>query len=80
MGVRGSYLLNDKWYIPYSVNAGTGQSDFTWEAQAAFAYRFRNLDAVAGWRYLYYDISSDNDAPLKELDVNGPFVGAIFHW
>lgn len=78
IGVRGHYQLDDKWFIPYSVNAGTGQSDFTWEVRGALGYRFEHLDAVAGWRYLYYDIGSDT--LLKTLDVNGPYVGAIFHW
>ena len=78
VGARGSYRLNDKWFLPYSANAGTGQSDFTWEGQAAVGYRFKHLDAVAGWRYLYYDIGSDT--LLKELTVNGPFAGVMFHW
>jgi hypothetical protein len=78
VGVRGTHWLNDKWFTLYSVNAGTGDSDFTWEAQAAFVHRFKKLDAVAGWRYLYYDIGSDD--VLKELSVNGPYVGAMFHW
>jgi hypothetical protein len=78
VGVRGTHWLSDKWFIPYSVNAGAGDSDFTWEAQAAFAHRYKGFDAVAGWRYLYYDVGSDTT--LKALDVNGPFVGAIFHW
>ena len=28
-GVRGLYYLSDRWYIPCSVNAGAGDSDFT---------------------------------------------------
>ena len=78
VGARGSYWLNDKWFLPYSVNAGTGQSDFTWEAQAALGYRLKHLDAVLGWRYLYYDIGSDT--LIKELSANGPFAGVMFHW
>jgi hypothetical protein len=78
VGVRGNYRLSDKWYIPYSINAGSGQSDFTWQANGAFAYRFSKLDAVLGWRYLDYDFG--DDTAIKDLTVNGPFVGAIFHW
>jgi hypothetical protein len=78
VGVRGSYSLSDKWFIPYSINVGTGQTDLTWQAQGGFGYRFKSLDAVLGWRDLSYDIGSGT--PLKELDVNGPFAGAIFHW
>lgn len=78
VGARGSYHLNDKWYFPYSVNAGTGESDFTWEARAAAAYRLKHFDAVAGWRYLYYDVGSDT--VIKELSANGPYAGVVFHW
>jgi len=78
VGVRGTHWLNDKWFTLYSVNAGAGDSDFTWEAQAAFVHRFKNLDAVAGWRYLYYDIG--DDTAIKNLSANGPYVGAMFHW
>lgn len=77
-GIRGNYQLTDKWFIPYSANAGAGDSDFTWEIQTALGYRFDNLDAIVGWRYLDYDLGSDT--PLRELTVNGPFIGAIFHW
>lgn len=76
--MRGSYDLTDSWFIPYSVNAGTGESDFTWDALAGVGYRFRNFNAVAGWRYLYYDIGSDT--ALKELSANGPYAGVVFHW
>ena len=78
VGARGSYHLPGKWFIPYSVNAGTGESDFTWGAQAGIGYKYSDLSAVLGWRYLTYDVGSDNI--IKELTLNGPFAGVIFHW
>lgn len=78
VGVRGNYCLTDKWFLPYSVNAGTCQFDFTWDGLAALGYRFKKLDAVAGWRYLYYDLGSDT--ALKALNANGPFAGVVSHW
>ena len=78
VGVRGLYYLPGKWFIPYSVNAGTGDSDFTWSAQAGFGYKYSDLSAVFGWRYLGYDVGSDTI--IKELTLNGPFAGVIFHW
>jgi len=36
------------------------------------------FDAVLGWRYLDYNVGSGTT--LKELTLNGPFVGAIFRW
>lgn len=78
VGARGLYYLPGKWFIPYSVNAGTGESDFTWSAQAGIGYKFSDLSAVLGWRYLDYDVGSGTI--MKELTLNGPFAGAIFHW
>ena len=78
VGVRGLYYLSEKWYVPYSVNVGTGDSDLTWSAEGGFGYRFSKLDAAFGWRYLHYDIGSDT--AMKELNLNGPFAGIIFRW
>ena len=76
VGVRGNYRLSDKWYFPYSVNAGAGDSDFTWQANAAFAYEFQKLATVVGWRYLTWD----NDGALTDLTINGPYVGVLFRF
>ena len=77
-GVRGLYYLPGKWFIPYSVNAGTGESDFTWSAWAGAGYKFSDLSALLGWRYLDYDVGSDTI--IKELTLNGPFAGVMLHW
>lgn len=77
-GVRGLHYLSDKWFIGYSVNAGTGESDFAWGAQTAFGYRYTNLDAMFGWRYLSYDVGSDT--VIRELTINGPLAGVIWRW
>ena len=78
LGARGLYYLSDKWDVLYSVNGGAGDSDMTWGAQAGFSYKYSKLDAAFGWRYLNYDIG--DDTLLKELNLNGPFVGVIFRW
>jgi hypothetical protein len=78
VGARGLYYLPGKWFIPYSVNAGKGDSDFTWGAQAGFGYEYSSLSAIFGWRYLSYDVGSDTI--IKELTLNGPFAGVIFDW
>jgi hypothetical protein len=77
-GVRGLYYLSDKWYIPYSVNVGTGDSDFTWSAWGGAGYRFTGMDAMFGWRYMTYEVGSDTT--FDELTLSGPFVGAVFRW
>jgi hypothetical protein len=60
------------------VNAGSGESDFAWDAKVGFGYRFQDLSAVFGWRYLDYNVGSDT--LLKELTLNGPFAGVVYHW
>ena len=77
-GVRGLYNLSDNWYVPYSVNVGTGDSDFTWSAWGGGGYRFDSFDLTFGWRYLTYDVGSDTT--IDEIDIGGPFVGAMFRW
>lgn len=73
-----SVFAAGKWFIPYSVNAGSGESDFNWGAYAGLGYKFSDLSAIFGWRYLDYDVGSDTI--IKELTLNGPFAGAVFHW
>jgi len=40
IGIKGHVDLNPKWYVPYYLDVGTGQSDLTWQAAAGLAYRF----------------------------------------
>lgn len=40
IGVKGHVDLNEQWYVPYYLDIGTGQSDFTWQAQAGVGHRF----------------------------------------
>ena len=77
-GARGLHYLSDRWYIPYSVNVGAGDSDFTWTAWGGAGYRFNSVDALFGWRYMTYDVGSDS--VIEEIDFGGPFVGAMFRW
>ena len=75
-GVHGHYRLSDKWYVPYAISAGAGQSDFNGQFHAAFAYEFEKFEAVIGWRYMTWDIGG----ALDELTINGPLVGARFRF
>ena len=78
VGIRGLRYLSEKWYIPYSANAGAGESDFTGTAPAGFGCRFSSVDALFGWRYMSYDVGSNT--AIKEITINGPFAGVMFRW
>ena len=78
VGVKGKVKLNDKWYLPYYADVGTGQSDLTWQAQAGVGYKFKHADALLTYRYLHYEFDS-GDA-LDDLTDKGPQVGAKFYF
>jgi len=78
VGVRGKIHLNDKWYMPYYADVGTGQSDLTWQALAGLGYRFQWGDVLLAYRYLDYEFKSDRD--LADLNISGPALGAKFYF
>jgi hypothetical protein len=80
IGARGRSPLtaDDTWFLPWYIDIGTGESDFTWQAMAGVGYAFKWGEAVAGWRYLAYDMP--NGSRLADIDFSGPMVGASFRW
>ncbi|MBI1285898.1 MAG: hypothetical protein GC183_16460 [Thiobacillus sp.] len=80
VGVKGVADLGSehKWFIPYYLDVGTGQSDLTWQVNAGIGYRYNWGALVATWRYLDYEFDSGN--PIKSVSLNGPLFGASFNW
>jgi hypothetical protein len=72
LGVKGKYDVSDNWFLTYYLDAGTGDSDFTWQGRTSVNYRFRKFVASAGYRYLDWDIDGSS---LDQLTVKGPYVG-----
>jgi hypothetical protein len=79
-GVRGRFAFGAKkaWFVPYYLDVGAGDSDFTWQGIAGLGYAFRWIDVVAFWRHLYYDLPSGK--PIKDISFSGPAVGVTFRW
>ena len=80
VGVKGRVAFGEgrKWYAPYYLDAGFGDSDATWQAMTGLGYSFGWGDLFASWRYLDYDMKSGK--ALASLDFNGPAIGAVFRW
>jgi len=80
VGVRGRLMFggNREWFIPYYVDAGTGNSDLTWQAIGGIGYAFKWGDIIAAWRYLDYNMKSGKD--IQSVNFNGPAIGVAFHW
>lgn len=80
IGVRGrlQFGADDRWLIPWHVDAGAGDSDFTWQAMAGVGYRFEWGSVMLNYRYLDYDLGSGPG--LNDLTLDGPLAGVSFEW
>lgn len=65
VGVKGRYTFGEggKWYAPFYVDVGTGQSQLTWQIAGGIGYSYDWGSVFATWRYLDYNFQSG-----KELD------------
>ena len=80
VGVKGRAMLGAerKWFIPYYLDVGTGESKLTWQAMGGLGYSFGSWDLFAAWRYLDYEFKSGDK--VEDLSFNGPGVAVQFRW
>jgi hypothetical protein len=80
IGVKGRthFGAAGNWFIPYYLDVGTGESQFTWQAQVGAGYQFDWGSVSAIWRYLDYQLKSPNS--LESVSFNGPAFVASFRW
>ncbi|HEX4234689.1 MAG TPA: hypothetical protein VH041_10305 [Caldimonas sp.] len=80
VGVKGRFAFapDRRWFVPYYLDVGTGNSDLTWQAFGGIGYSFRWGDVVGAWRYLDYRFKSGK--PIESVNFNGPAIAAVFHW
>jgi hypothetical protein len=77
VGIRGYNRLGQgKWTAMYYLDAGTGDSDLTWNAMAGLGYEFGWGELLFAYRHLEYD-QSDNKL-LQDFSFSGPGFGARF--
>ena len=75
---RAAFGPDGRWFVPYYLDVGAGESQFTWQAMAGIGYSFGWGDVVGSWRYIDYRMESGK--PLEELSFNGPAIAAVFRW
>jgi hypothetical protein len=80
VGVKGRVALGSeqRWYVPFYADIGTGQSDLTWQAATGLSYAYSWGEINALWRYLGYDMKAGKS--IVKLNFSGPMVGATFRW
>jgi hypothetical protein len=79
VGLQGKIALSDRWFLPYYVDVGSGDSDSTWQARAGVGFR------ASGWVdllfvYRHVEWSFDANSLVDSLEFSGPTFGAIFRF
>ena len=78
VGIRGAFMLNKNWYLPYYADIGAGDSDLTWQLFVGIGYQFNWGNIKLGYRYLKYD--QDDDEFLQDFEFYGPILGVGFRF
>jgi len=78
VGVKGQFALNERWFVPYYIDVGTGDTDLTWAAQAGIGYAFDWGQATLMYRNMEYDQGSDG--VLQDLSFGGAMLGVGFRF
>jgi hypothetical protein len=78
VGVKGRAGIGNAhhWFLPYYLDIGTGESQFTWQIMAGLGYTFTWGDILANWRYLDYQMKSGDR--IERLSFSGPSIAATF--
>lgn len=75
VGVKGQLNLEGNWYIPYYVDIGSGDSNFTWQTYTGISYHMDQTNIFFGYRYLEWDLGNK---VIDNLNLNGPIIGAKY--
>lgn len=80
VGIKGraSFGTQHRWFVPYQLDVGTGESDLTWQAMAGLGYGFESIDLLGVWRYVDYDLGDSQ--PIKSINFSGPALGVTFRF
>jgi len=79
VGLKGRAMLGARhaWFVPYYIDLGAGNSEFTWQGVIGFGYTFSSWgEVLVVWKYLDYDFKKNN----ASLSMSGPAVGIGFNW
>lgn len=79
IGLKGHAALGERWFLPYYIDVGAGQSKSTWQASAGIGFKAgRVVDLALTYRHLEWDI--DSARVIDDINFSGPIFGVIFRW
>lgn len=67
-----------RWFMPYYLDVGTGDSKFTGQVVAGIGYSYAWGEVTAAWRYIDYDFKSGNS--ISRLSFSGPALGVVYRF
>ncbi len=71
-GFRTKIGINDKWFVPASVDVGGGQSKNTWQFLTGVGYDWGKFNTSLTYRYLSWKF--DDVPAMEKLIVKGPLI------
>lgn len=79
-GIKGTINLPKQWFGLYYFDAGTGETQLTFQTMGVVGYRLDKLSIVAGYRYLRYNFDqSDTFGKIMDyLEIKGPIAGLMY--
>lgn len=80
VGLKGRAMFGreQRWFLPYYFDVGTGESSLTWQAMAGLGYAFGWGSVIAAWRHIDYDMKSGKS--IESLSFDGPGLAVAFRW
>lgn len=79
IGLKGRTALGERWFLPYYIDIGTGESKFTWQASAGIGFQAGKVwDVAFLYRHLEWDL--DSTQVIDDINFSGPMLGVIFRW
>jgi len=76
VGLRAKVNLNDKWFMPMSIDVGGGDSDGTWQGIAGVGYDWGKFNTSLTYRYLQWKF--DDVPTMSKLFIKGPLLNFNF--
>jgi len=79
IGLKGNASLGERWFLPYYIDIGGGESKLTWQATAGIGFRAGKVwDLALVYRHLEWDF--DSTRLIDDINFSGPTLGVVFRW
>ncbi len=77
IGVRGRINIGESGlFVPYYLDIGTGDSNFTWQTFAGIGYQSGWAGVQLGWRYLSFE--QGGNSLVQDLSMSGAYLAVNF--